>query len=125
MKKITITIIWLLSLYSCTKEEITSRYYPRVLSHPADYITSSSATFHGEIIYSMGAIVEHGFIWSTFPSMTISQGTVIKLGQKTGVGNFQSGLQFNFTRGTKYYVMGFAQASGYTVYGNVVEFMIP
>lgn len=119
------TIICLLFLCACTKEEITSRTYPRVLTHPVDRVTKAGATFHGEIIFNPSEIIDYGFIWSTFSSMSIGYGEMITLGKKTGTGNFQSTLQFNLVKGTKYYVMTYARSSTYTVYGNVVEFGLP
>jgi len=125
MKKISITIISLIFLVACTKEEVTSRAYPRVITNEVDVVTSTGTTFHGEITFSSTEIVNHGFIWSTFSSMSIGYGNNIPLGQKTGTGKFESKLQFNLVKGVKYYVMAYAQSSKYTVYGNVVEFELP
>jgi len=125
MKKITITIIIFLFLCACTKEEVTSRAYPRVLTTEVANITTTGASFHGEITFSSTEIVSHGFIWSTFSSMAIGYGNNIALGQKTGTGNFETSLQSSLVKGVKYYVLAYAQSSNYTVYGNVVEFEVP
>lgn len=122
MKKTSVTIISLILLVACTKEKITSRTYPRVLTNNVGPITSIGTSFHGEITLSPTEIVNHGFIWATFSSMAIGYGNNIPLGPKTGIGNFESALQASLIKGTKYYVVAYAQSSTYTVYGNVVEF---
>jgi len=125
MNKIHITITCLLFLIACTKEEITSRAYPRIITSAVDNVTSMGASFHGEIILNPSQIIDHGFIWSTHSSLAIGFGEMISLGQKTGTGNFESLLQSNLTKGVKYYVMAYSKSSNYTVYGNVVEFKLP
>ncbi len=123
MKKISLAIVTLLFLVTCSKEETDPRPYPRVTTHRVSNITSGGAVFHAEIVFSSTAILDHGFIWSKQNSLTLENAEKISLGAKSGIGSFETPVVRSLAEGIKYYVKAYAKSNDFIVYGEVVEFV--
>lgn len=123
MRRNLVQIFCLLLLVTCTEEETTPRKYPRVRTNPVSNITSQGALFRGEIYFSPGKIMDHGFIWSTSKALTISFSERISLGGAEGLGIFEILAERSLAEGKKYYVKAYAQTVTHLVYGEVVEFV--
>jgi len=123
MKRLLTGFVLLSILFTCTEEETTSRQYPRVRTNPVSNITSVGAIFSGEIYFSPGEIIDHGFIWSTSKTLTLSNSEQISLGGLDGLGVFETLTERSLAEGKKYYVKAYAQSLSHLVYGEVVEFV--
>ncbi len=117
MKKII--LILTVVLFSCTKEEVTPRAYPRVLTNGIANKTKTSADLNGEITVASVAIIDHGF----FVSLTnyIGNAEKFSLGEKSSIGTFNTSID-SFSPGTTYYVRAYAQSNDNIVYGNLIQF---
>ena len=74
-------LLFVLLAYSCVKEKITPRDYPRVHTLEVTNINESGATFNADIFYNEGhTIVDHGFIWNIVKSTSMSGSNMISLG---------------------------------------------
>jgi len=109
--------------FGCTKEEVTPRVYPRVITVEATQITSAGATFIGEITFSNVEINDHGFLWSIDNSPNIIQANKISLGSKQGIGQFEAKIDRALQDGKKHYLRAYAKSDDFVVYGNIVEFI--
>ncbi len=109
--------------FGCTKEEVTPRVYPRVITVEATQITSAGATFKGEITFSNVEIKDHGFLWSTENSPNVIQSNKISLGSKPGIGQFEAKIDRALQDGIKHYLRAYAISDDFVVYGNTVEFI--
>lgn len=122
MKRLRVLFILFAALFlSCSKEEITSRPYPRTKTLEITSIANGSAHFKVEVFFTSVAIVDHGFIWtdSGFPSLT--NGLKKSFGSKSGTGTFEMTVD-QLQAGKKYTLCAYAQSADYVVYGNYLEF---
>src|SRR5687767_10096172 len=123
MKKVSNWLIGFIVLFSCTKEEITPRRYPRVRTKGVNNITAAGARLEGEITFSSTEILDHGFIWSQHENLDLNNSEAISLGIKTGKGAFNLLVERSLDEGKVYYVKAYAKSTNYTVYGEIVEFV--
>ena len=125
MYKQRVIVFVLFSLAACTKEEITPRDYPRVMTREVESIASGGATFKGEITFASAAIIDHGFIWSNggFPTFVNANATKRSLGTKDGVGSFELAVTQGLQVGKKYSVCAYTKSSKDIVYGKTFDFV--
>jgi hypothetical protein len=122
MKKIIVAILCFVILISCTKEEISPRFYPRVSTLNVDHINSDGALFHAEVTFASVKIIDHGFIWSRLSNLTLENAQKVSLGSKSEIGPFEASVGVNLAEGIKYYVKAYVKSEDHIVYGNAVEF---
>jgi hypothetical protein len=123
MKRIVMVAI-VIVLATCTKEEITSRSYPRLRTLSVSNITASGATLHGEITFSPSAeILDHGFVWSNFSILTEYNSEVVSLGTRSGKGSFEAEIDRVMATNNKYYVKAFVRTKDHLVFGDVITFI--
>lgn len=122
MKK-AILILLSLALCTCTKEQVTSRLYPRIETGNVVNITSDGAVFQGKIIFMTGGISDHGFLWSMSETPVISNSDTVSMGTVLGQESFSLTLKKNLIQGQKYFVRAYAKTANYLVYGNIVSFI--
>ena len=124
MKKYFNNIFIALTLViGCTKEEVTPRIYPRVLSIEAFNMTSEGVSFKGEITFSSVEINDHGFVWSQEIAPLLGTANSISIGPKSGAGVFEIKCDRSLEEGKKYYFRAYAISDDYVVYGNTLEFV--
>ena len=123
MKKRFGHIAILLLFFGCTKEEITPREYPRVVTTEAMDISSGGVTFRGDVIFSNVEIKDHGFVWSDVLGPTTLSSNKVSLGSKTGIGQFEARCERSLEAGKKYFMRAYAISEDFVVYGNTVEFI--
>ncbi|MEQ1585416.1 MAG: IPT/TIG domain-containing protein [Cyclobacteriaceae bacterium] len=123
MRSILVGIVFILTLFTCTQEEITSRAYPRVRTSEVVNIGNTGSVFRGEITFASSEIIDHGFIWSANQSLDLNKVEKIRLGPKSGPGVFESEVGFGLAQGVKYYFKAFVQSDTHIVYGEILEFV--
>ena len=124
MKRVTIVVLFLLSIQSsCTKEELIPRPYPRVNTLTIKTIDTNGALFTGEIFYSDVPILDHGFLWSPYSNPQLGAADKVSLGKKTGTGSFEGLAGWGMENGKTYYMRAFAVTSDKEVYGDVEKFV--
>ena len=105
-------------LLGCTQEEVTPRKYPRVLTH-SPLFQGSQIILYGEISYyaSDAPIIDHGFIWTSYPTASYDTWEKISLGPRdaTGVFKAEADLPLFIENSIKAY----AQTQTQIIYGNV------
>jgi hypothetical protein len=110
------------TVYSADEVTIAmSNQKPQVSTLPADNITETAVTLHGNIdSRGIPSYTEKGFCYSaTFQNPTISEDKKVVSG--TGVGAFSANLS-GLTTGTTYYVRAYATNSEGTAYGQSISF---
>lgn len=123
MKKLGFILVLACSFFTCTKEEISSRPFPRVNTNDVQDITAQGAVAHGEITFTNVPVTDHGFIWSASPSMTITSGNRMSLGPASGPQGFSAKIEDNLEVNRTYYVIAYAKSADYTVYGQTKSFV--
>jgi hypothetical protein len=121
MRKIFLVLIAGM-LFTCTKEQVASRPYPRVETHDVVNVTASGALFQGEIIYTTGDITDRGFIWSQNQVPTVDNSDSVSVGAKNGTGMFSQTINRSLMAGITYYVRAYARSTNYFTYGDIVTF---
>lgn len=122
-KRINNIFIALTLIIGCTKEEVTPRIYPRVLTIEAFNVTSEGASLKGQITFSSVQIKDHGFVLSDQLHPLIGVATTISNGPGTGTGIFEARFERGLEEGKKYYFRAYAVSEDFVVYGNTVEFI--
>lgn len=122
MKKIAITLL-IVSLFSCSGEELTLRPFPRVKTQSVTNITNTGGIFHADMLSSPVPVSDHGFLWLEQSSPIFENADRISLGPKTAPGPFEALCERGLTKGKKYYVRGYLVSENKVVYGNTVEFV--
>ena len=124
MKKILVIDIIIASVFfSCSKEEVTSRTYPRVQTESVGTINADGALLKGEITFSKIQIIDHGFLWSSESFPEIDKAEKISLGAKVGAGKFEVLANRNLQAGKTYSIRAYARSASNLVYGQVQEFV--
>lgn len=121
-RRLTVIFITLILMFSGCEEEPVMRDYPRIRTQDVTNITSSGATFTGDI-YQEGTIpiTDHGFLWSVFrPGLGYSD--MQSMGTFSGTGVFTADISTALKEGEVYRVCAYLKAGEYTVYGNEVTF---
>jgi hypothetical protein len=111
-------------LTGCTKEEITSREFPRVKSIGVTEVTVDGALFTGELFYIAPNTTDYGFVWSDsgFPTLDKDQAIPFRVPDQTKV--FESVAQIKMVKGKTYTMRTFAVGNGYVVYGDAIDFVL-
>ncbi len=123
MSRISVLRILFAALFvSCSKEEITSRPYPRTTTVGVTAIANGAAHFKGEVIFTSVAIIDHGFVWSNTGIPSITNGQKKSLGVRSGTGIFEVTAD-QLLIGAQYTVRAYAQSSDYVVYGEDKSFV--
>jgi hypothetical protein len=125
MVKSFIPLFFFFVSISCSEEETTARKYPRVHTLDVSQITKEGMALHGEIFFTPGPVSDHGFVWSNAGFPTVSNSTKLSLGARDGIGSFEGTASTTFEYGKTYSVRAYAQSSGFTVYGEIIEFVAP
>jgi len=123
MKKIYLVLFSFLLLVTCTKEQITSRPYPRVETLSVTNVTVEGASFQGNITFSTGEIANTGFVWSLNENPTVDNSDSLSIGTQSLTGSFSATVTRSLLPGLKYYVRAFVKTNNYFVYGEVAAFM--
>jgi len=123
MKKKLVYFLSILLLAMCTKEEITSREYPRVRTLEIGNITASGALFRGTVFYAPGPMIDHGFIWGDIPTLEPNKVDEVSLGPMSGTGEFEARVERSMVAGRKYYARAYAKTTNYDVYGDIISFV--
>lgn len=110
-------------LASCTKEEISPRDYPRVLTDEVTEITEAGAVFHGQITLASVPVLDHGFVWSSVSNFEPKDGDRLSLGPISSKGSFSAPCTYALKAGEKFYVRAYAVSEHHAVYGDVVTFI--
>ena len=112
------------TLMRCNVHEVTPREYPRMRTLDVTNISSSGATFTGDVIHAGNEdIVEYGFSWTDNDS-TVNRvfETKIITGPFT-TGTFSSEITSTLQKNITYYLRAFARTENYIVYGKKVSFV--
>ena len=121
---LSFVIIVISSITSCSDDGIP-REYPRVKTSDVNNITTSGATFNGEItLLGNRNIIEYGFVWDNYEFPTIDYSNKINLGSGIGLGKFTTQLETSLEKGVIYYVRAYAKTDNFLVYGKIIEFSI-
>ncbi len=118
--------LWVVVLvFSCTEIESVTREYPRVRTIGLTEVNNNSLKVRGEIISTSGQIIDHGFVWSKKADSPVNIYSDFKLsiGATSDLGVFESEID-GLQSGVKYYIKAYAKSSDYTVYGEVLEFIL-
>lgn len=100
---------------------VTTAGLPTIASTSASSVTSTSATFGGDVTNDGGATVTaRGVCWSASPNTTLADNFT---SDGTGTGIFSSTLNLTgLTPNTRYYIRAYATNSNGTAYGNEIIF---
>lgn len=116
-------LITLLCIFSCTKEEITFREFPRIKTLAVSNITDESVTFHADLISSPVPIIDHGFLWIENGSPIFDNSDRLSLGPLSTSGLFEAVCDSGMEKGKKYFVRSYVITEANIVYSNIVEFI--
>jgi N-acetylneuraminic acid mutarotase len=122
MRNVSILLVILVIMTTCTKEEVTPRKYPRVDTKEVTNISGAGATFNGEIIFIPSQVTDHGFLWSPYSDVVFTNSDQVSLGAATGTGTFSSTIDYGLVSGKTYYVRAYAKSQDFSVYGDVMPF---
>ncbi len=122
--KALLLLIFAFSVCGCTEEIPIYRNYPLVKTIQVVVSSNNTVTFKGSIFGSSTAVLDHGFIWSKKRGTTFINNSIISLGSKADLGTFEKEVNQGMNPNTKYYVKAYAKSAGYTVYGEVIEFIL-
>jgi IPT/TIG domain len=122
MARIFFFIVLVRLLSYCEEEKSQSRSYPRVKTHAVTNITSSGATFNGEI-FSLGTepIINHGFVWSETDNPTLMNSKIL-LGAEAVTGAYSAEIFSSLTKDVEYTVKSMVQTAEHVIYGTPVTF---
>jgi hypothetical protein len=125
MRPIRVLLYCTIFLAFCTDhEELTKRSYPLVTTFEVTSITRSGAKFRGEISgVENDEVLEHGFLWNSYPTLTLETSDKTTLGEIENDGVFTSQISTTLNEGETYYVRAYVKTSRHTVYGNAVSFL--
>jgi len=123
MKKNSFVLYCLVLMVTCTKEETSSRPYPRVETGEVTDITRTGAVFHGQITFSSTEILDRGFVWANNTDLTLESSDKISSGTAVGKGNFEAQVSRDLETGVKYYVRAYVKTDKYLVYGDIATFI--
>lgn len=108
--------------YGLEKNFTTTAVLPTITTTLISELNFNAATSGGNISSDGGgAITKRGVCWSTKPSPTIADSSLVS---GTGSGNFTSKLS-NLKSGTNYYVRAYATNTAGTAYGNELTLVTP
>lgn len=120
-----IVIVLLFALTISCDDESSERPFPRVKTYPAYDITKETVSFSGEITFTPGEIIDHGFTVSKNASITVdlNYALVVSLGSRNAIGKFHSTINSALAAGELYYVRAFAKSKDHVVFGELEEFV--
>lgn len=118
-------IVFVLLFAACTKEEITARVYPRVMTREVANLGTGAATFKGEITFTSTKVIDHGFLWTIvgFPTLTNTNCEKQSLGAKDLAGKFEYTVSQGLQVGKTYSMCAYAKSDQYVVYGKTFMFV--
>jgi len=110
-----------LFFFSCQKDKISERDYPRVDIHGVTQ-NESGVLFKGEIL-SKGTleITERGFVWSSTNIPTINSSKISVPGSYN-IGLFEANSQIDFVKDTTYTAKAYLKTNGRTIYSKEIVF---
>jgi len=125
MKNFSYILFTLALLISCTKtEKATKQRFPIVITGLATHINSEGVTFNGSFLQAgNGAVIDHGFVFSTSNWPSFSTGDKVSLGASSGNGSFTATANFAMMAGKTYYVSAYAKNSERIYYADPVDFV--
>jgi hypothetical protein len=114
------------ALTNCDNHEFPKTPYPNVRTLPVTEISSSGATFTGELTNSENSFVlTHGFVWTRWKNNNpeIGPNDSIGLGRLNSDGTFFFHLNNGLTINRSYYVRAYVKTNDYIVFGEEVSFV--
>jgi hypothetical protein len=122
MKKIFSVVIATAVLVACTREEITPRHYPRMMSRGVSEVDANGILVKGEIMFTPGAIDDHGFVWTSLGFPKIDGYDKLSLGPRDNTGVFEARIERNLGVGQTYSIRPYATYGDMVVYGETMKF---
>lgn len=123
MQKILAVLFVVFLVAACTKEEVSPRSYPRLITEGVTEIDNQGAMFSGVLTFAPDEVLDHGFLWSEYSSVLIGGSDKISLGKATGAGSFEAFCERGLDAGRTYYMRSYAKNKTHLVYGNIVKFV--
>jgi len=121
--RILLYIFLLGLLIKCTKEEATSRDYPRIKTLPVTEITSGGAKFNAEIIFRGDfEVLRYGFVWNESGNPQKDSSERFLYTENIQTNKFSSIIETTLRENVSYFVRSFIETSNYTVYGTHQSF---
>ncbi len=124
--KIYLLVNLAITLTNCDNHEFPKTPYPNVRTLPVTEISSSGATFTGEMTNSGNSSVwTHGFVWTRWENNNpeIGPNDSIGLGRLDSDGTFFFHLDNKLTTNKPYFVRAFVKTNDYIVFGEEVSFI--
>ena len=115
------SLLTLLFFNTCQKIELTREALVQTNSYT---LGNGIVSFTGTIVDLGDGISDYGFIVSTNPNPSTSNGIQLGLGYASQTGQFYIDLS-DAPSGTNYYFRAYAIASGETIYGESINFSTP
>jgi N-acetylneuraminic acid mutarotase len=107
----------------CDDHEFPESAYPKVETLPVINISATGVTVQANLVQlSKQPIVNHGFVWGTTESLSLTSDENIKLGAISGLGKFEAEVKAGLFEGETYFVKAFVITADYLVYGKPVSF---
>ena len=122
MKKNFFLWVAIALLACCTREEITPRHYPRVMSRGTYDVDANGVLVKGEITYTPGTIDDHGFVWISVGFPKIEDCDKLSLGPRDNAGAFEARIDRNLGDGQTYSIRPYATYGDMVVYGETMKF---
>lgn len=107
---------------SCDNDNGERNWPAEIDSVSADFISSSSATFKGDILGNLVEVKEMGFVWSESPSPTIDDQ---KMDTDVEIGFFSVDVQQSLLPGTLYHVRAYYLLENLVYYSKEISFVTP
>jgi len=119
---VLIVIILPLIVFTCRKDEVNSRSYPRVRTIGVSEIDAKGILVSATI-YTSGKeeVIEYGFAWSKSEYIKLTDNHKV-IGNQQPVGVFTARINSGFEPGMDYYICAYARTKSQTVYGNGHKF---
>ncbi len=117
-------IVLAIFINSCQKENLATRYFPRMNTLEVSDISVAGAIFHGVVI-SLGddEIIDHGFAWGEYTRPDINSNESKSLGPRSTTGEYSVSISTSLQENVTYYVRAYAQTNQQVIYGKEVLFV--
>ncbi|MDO3694845.1 hypothetical protein QVZ41_08315 [Wenyingzhuangia sp. chi5] len=123
--KIIVLLFVLIISIKCTKEEITTREYPRLKTSSISKVSGNSY-FNAEFIHKGDfVIMEHGFVFGEKKNPTTEFDNILKSDGNIQGDTFSIEIPTELRTGVGYHVRAYIITNNYKVYGTNINFINP
>lgn len=122
--KLFLLIIITTLLVNCSKNEVTSRIYPRLTTLNVTDLSENGAKFNAKIIFRGSfEVITYGFVWSEIKNPTIENSDRVVYAENIQSETFSTEITTTLKEGINYYVRSFIKTKDFTVYGENIKFL--